>query len=256
MSMTPGQWLALILVGFAAGFVNTLAGSGSLLTLPMLLWLGMPVHLANGTNRISVLLQNIVAVQTFRKQGQLQLEHAHKPTLFAILGSFAGAELAARLDARSLTDSLAILMLLLVPFMLFKPSKWAEHAPRAWRWWHAVIFFLIGVYGGFIQGGVGIFLLAGLVLGLGLDVVAANGVKNWVVLWFTALSIWVFVFHHQIDWLVGIVLGLGSMPGAWAAARLASKKGARFVHAVVVIVVLLSALDMLGMFRWLLGLGS
>lgn len=251
--MTPAGWAAVVVVGFVAGFVNTLAGSGSLLTLPLLLWLGMPVHLANGTNRVSVLLQNIVAVQTFRRQGTLRLEQAYGPTLCAILGSFLGAWLAEQLNARDLNNSLAVLMLLLVPVMLLKPARWTTSTPRPWRWWHAVIFFLIGIYGGFIQGGVGIFLLAGLVLGLGIDVVQANAVKNWIVLWFTALSIWVFVAGHHIDWLVGLALGLGSMPGAWIAARVAARQGARFVHAVVVAVVTLSALDMLGVFGWLLG---
>ncbi len=252
--MTPGQWAAVVAVGFVAGFVNTLAGSGSLLTLPLLLWVGMPADIANGTNRISVLLQNIVAVQTFRRAGTLQLAHAHRPTLWAVLGSFVGAELAASLDPGTLKNAFALLMLMLVPLMLLKPSRWTTHALRPWRWWHAVIFFLIGIYGGFIQGGVGIFLLAGLVLGLGTGLVEANGIKNWVVLWFTALSMWVFVVHHQIDWLVGVVLGLGSMPGAWVAAKVAARHGARLVHSIVMIVVLLSALEMLGVFRWIIRL--
>ncbi|MCE7871189.1 sulfite exporter TauE/SafE family protein [bacterium CPR1] len=249
--MTLAHWAALVAVGFMAGFVNTLAGSGSLLTLPLLLWLGMPVHLANGTNRISVLLQNVVAVYSFRRQGNLELGRALWPTVWAILGSIGGAELAARMDARHLTWSLAVLMLLLVPFMLVSPRSWTTHAPRPWRWYHAPLFLAVGVYGGFIQGGVGIFLLAGLVLGLGTDLVQANGIKNWIVLWFTALSMWVFVAYGQVDWLVGVVLGLGSMPGAWVAARVAQKHGARLVHQVVVGVVILSALDMLGLFRWL-----
>lgn len=249
--MTLTGWVAVVAVGFAAGFVNTLAGSGSLLTIPLLLWLGMPVHLANGTNRISVLLQNIVAVQAFRQHGTLELKHAHKPTLCAIPGSFVGAWLAAVMDARALTDAFAVLMLLLLPMMLLKPSRWTTHAPRSFQWWQGVIFFLIGIYGGFIQGGVGIFLLAGLVLGLGTDIVQANGIKNWVVLWFTACSMWIFVRFGQVDWLVGLVLGLGSMPGAFVAAKVAARHGARLVHGIVMVVILFSALDMLGLFRWL-----
>ncbi|MEW6284513.1 MAG: sulfite exporter TauE/SafE family protein [Candidatus Eremiobacterota bacterium] len=251
------RWLALGLVGLAAGFVNTLAGSGSLLSLPMLMYLGLSPEVANGTNRVGVLLQNLVAVHGFRRQGALHLRSAAAPTITAVVGSLVGAGIAVQLDGDLLKKVLAALMLAMVGVMLLRPERWVEERPEALRRfgpWQGLVFFAVGVYGGFIQAGVGIFLLAALVLGAGFELVRANGVKNWIVGWLTLFALVVFVRAGQVEWVSGLVLGAGSMLGAWLATRLAVKRGARFVHAFVIAVVLLSAADMLGFFRWILRL--
>src|SRR5688572_33346053 len=85
---------AVPVVGFAAGFINTLAGSGSLLTLPLLILLGLPANVANGTNRVGVLLQNVVAVATFRRRGALPLAGSWKLIVPSVVGAVVGAELA------------------------------------------------------------------------------------------------------------------------------------------------------------------
>jgi uncharacterized membrane protein YfcA len=133
----------------------------------------------------------------------------------------------------------------MLAIMLMKPERWiAEHAsPRAPRLAVEVpLFFAIGVYGGFLQAGVGIFLLAALVLGAGFNLVGANGVKNLIVLAVTVVAIPVFVLHDQVQWAVGLLLGAGQAVGAWVAAYVAVKRGASFVRMFVIVTVLLSAI--------------
>jgi uncharacterized membrane protein YfcA len=230
---------AVPVVGFAAGFINTLAGSGSLLTLPLLILLGLPANVANGTNRVGVLLQNIVAVATFRQRGALPLAGSWKLIVPSVAGAVVGAELAVDLDEQILRQTIGVLMLVLIVVMLLKPERWiAEHAaPREPRLLVEVpVFFAIGVYGGFIQVSVGLFLLAGLVLGAGHNLVGANALKNLIVLVFTAAAIVVFVVNEQVQWTLGLLLGAGQAVGAWVAAHFAVRRGAEFVRWAVIVI--------------------
>jgi uncharacterized membrane protein YfcA len=236
---------AVPVTGFVAGFINTLAGSGSLLTLPILILLGLPANVANGTNRVGVLLQNIVAVATFRRRGALPLQGSWKLIVPSVVGAIVGAELAVDLDEELLRQTIGALMLVLLVVMVLNPERWiAEHAvPRDPRWFVEVpLFFAIGVYGGFIQVSVGLFLLAGLVVGAGYNLVGANAMKNLIVLVFTAAALVVFVINDQVQWTLGLLLGAGQAAGAWVAAHFAVRRGAGFVRWTVIVIVVLSAL--------------
>jgi uncharacterized membrane protein YfcA len=236
---------AVPVVGFAAGFINTLAGSGSLLTLPILILLGLPANVANGTNRVGVVLQNIVAVATFRQRGVLPLAGSWKLILPSVVGAVIGAELAVDLDEALLRRTIGVLMLVLLAVMLLKPERWiAEHAaPRAPRLLVEVpLFFVIGVYGGFIQVSVGLFLMAGLVLGAGYNLVGANALKNLIVLVFSAAALVVFVVNDQVQWTLGLLLGAGQAVGAWVAAHFAVRRGAEFVRWAVIVITVAAAI--------------
>jgi uncharacterized membrane protein YfcA len=236
---------AVPLVGFAAGFINTLAGSGSLLTLPILILLGLPANVANGTNRVGVVLQNIVAVATFRQRGVLPLAGSWKLILPSVVGAVIGAELAVDLDEALLRRTIGVLMLVLLVVMVLKQERWiAEHAaPRAPRLLVEVpLFFVIGVYGGFIQVSVGLFLMAGLVLGAGYNLVGANALKNLIVLVFSAAALVVFVLNDQVQWTLGLLLGAGQAVGAWVAAHFAVRRGAEFVRWAVIVITVAAAI--------------
>jgi len=245
MDQSPLLLAAVPITGFVAGFVNTLAGSGSLLTLPILILLGLPANVANGTNRVGVLLQNVVAVATFRQRGALDLSGSWKLVLPSVVGSVIGAELAVDLDEALLRRVIGALMLVLLAVMLFKPERWiaAQVARREPRLLVEVpLFFLIGMYGGFIQISVGLFLLAGLVLGAGYNLVGANAMKNLIVLVFTAAALVVFVLNGQVQWMLGLLLGAGQAAGAWVAAHFAITRGADFVRWAVIVIVVLSTI--------------
>jgi hypothetical protein len=235
---------AVPVTGFIAGFVNTLAGSGSLLTLPILILLGLPANVANGTNRVGVLLQNVVAVERLVKHGALPLADSWKLIVPAVAGAVAGAELAADLDEALLRRTIGVLLLVLLGIMWFDPERWiaTRAAPRAPRLLVEVpLFFAIGVYGGFIQISVGLFLLAGLVLGAGYGIVGANALKNLIVLVFTAAALVVFVVNDQVEWRLGLLLGAGQAAGAWVAVHFAVARGARFLRWAVMAITVGSA---------------
>lgn len=248
----------LVLAGIAAGFVNMLAGNGSLITLPALIFIGLPANVANATNRIGVTLQNVVGTWGFHRQGKLD---ARAALLFAVpttVGSILGAQLAVDIDEALFERVLAVLMVVMLVLMLVKPERWLiERVQPAGRRLSAVqvlIFFAIGIYGGFLQAGVGIFLLVALVLGAGYDVVRANAVKVAIVLALTFAALVVFWANAKIAWLPGLVAGVGNMIGAWLGTRFAVRKGAVWVRWFVIVVVLLSAAQLLGLFDWLSGL--
>lgn len=243
-------YIAVVGAGFLAGFINTLAGSGSLITLPLLIFVGFPANVANGTNRVAILLQNVVGVSSFRQQGMLSFRRGLVLAIPAALGAIVGARVAVNLDEEMMRHVIGALMLVMLIVVLVRPKRWLEGRAEAdserSTWAQFVVFFAIGAYGGFIQAGVGIFLLAGLVLGAGYDLVRANAVKLLIVLCFTIFALAVFVLNDQVDWLVGFVLAVGNMSGAWVASRMAVKRGARFVRWLLIAVLVISASVLLG----------
>lgn len=244
----------IVAAGFAAGFINTLAGSGSLITLPLLIFTGLPATVANGTNRVAVLLQTMVAVNRFRSSGTLDIRRGLWLTVPAIFGAVLGAQIAVNLNERTMKTVIGILMVVMLVVVLVRPKRWlvgrTEMFERHPGWLLLLVFFLIGLYGGFIQAGVGIFLLAGLVLGAGYELVRANAVKNLIVMVFTLFALIVFIVNGQVEWLPGLVLAAGNMLGAWVAAHLAVEKGAKFVRWILIAVILVSAVILLGLSDW------
>lgn len=242
---------AVIAAGFACGFINTLAGSGSLITLPLLIFIGLPATVANGTNRVAILLQNIVGVSSFHRQGVLNLRRGLMLAAPAVVGAILGAQIAVGLDEETMRRVIGGLMAVMLLVLLVRPKRWLTGRPEAWDRNPGVvqmlIFFGIGVYGGFIQAGVGIFLLAGLVLSAGYDLVRANAVKVLIILCFTIFALAIFMYNDQVDWFVGLVLALGNMAGAWVASRMAVKRGAVFVRWLLIAVVAVSAAVLLGL---------
>jgi uncharacterized membrane protein YfcA len=215
-----------ILAGMLAGAVNTLSGGGSYLVLPMLLGLGLDGHTANATNRVGVLIQNLVGIGTFVREKRFPAPSLKRFALPALLGAIAGASLAVRLDPRTFDVALGALMLLMFGLVLARPERFLREPKPANDSRPRTVFFmfLVGVHGGFIQAGVGILLLAVLVLDVGLDLVRANAAKLALVLIMTAPALIVFGVADQVDWNLGVLLAIGQSFGAFAAARFASRK--------------------------------
>ncbi len=245
-------YIAVWLAGFLAGFVNTLAGSGSLVSLPMLIFVGLPANVANGTNRVAILLQNVVGVRGFHAQGLMQWRHAIWLAVPASLGAILGANIAVELPEETMRRVIGAIMVLMLFVLLVNPKRWIQgkegdvrERPSSLE---LFIFFLIGIYGGFIQAGVGIFLLAGLVLGAGFDLIQANAIKVLIVLFFTVPALIVFFINGQVNWGWGLLLAAGNMSGAWAATRFSTRPDAAvWVHRLLILVVIYSAVRLLGL---------
>lgn len=216
-----------ILAGIVAGVINTLAGSGSLVTLPMLVFLGLPSNVANATNRVGVVLQNIVGITTFQRSGRLNLSNSAWLVLATLPGAVAGAWLASNLGKAEMDRIIGVIMVVMLFVILLEPEKWLrqhsavqEGRPSIWI---LLLFVGIGFYGAFIQASVGILILAAMVLGMNYSLAHANAIKLMIVLVVTAVALVIFINQGLIHWGFGLLMAVGQSIGAWGAARFATR---------------------------------
>lgn len=247
--MTPTEALALVAAGLLAGTVNTLAGGGSLVALPLLILLGLPPTVANGTNRVGVALQSLVATGRFHQEGVLDVRVTARLLPVTCAGAALGAWASVDLDEALFKRLIGVVMLVMLGVVLVRPKRWLEgSAPlRVHPAVRALIFLLVGAYGGFLQAGVGVFLLAGLVLTEGMDLVRGNAVKSGLVFGFTLVPLVIFAASGLVAWGPALVMAVGSMAGGWLGARLTVGWGPRFVRGVLVVVVAVSSGRLLGL---------
>lgn len=239
------KFTLIFVVGIITGFINVLGGGGSFLTLPLLIFLGLPSTVANGTNRIGILLQNISAIFKYRAGGHLPLKFAVIVTIPVVLGSILGAKLAVMLPDKSFTKYLAVFMFVMTLITLFNPAKKIRFTNNRVFWLASfVIFFVIGVYGGFIQAGVGFLLLAGTTI-LGYDLIKGNGIKVFIIFVLTLAALPVFMVSGKIDYVAGIVLGIGSAIGGMLGASISIKKGVKLIRNFVAVSIIIFSVILL-----------
>ncbi len=226
--------VVLVLGGGAAGFINALAGGGSAITIPILNEM-VGINTANGTNRIAILAANIAAIAGFQ-QGQAIPWRRVVPLLVpTVLGAAVGAWVATETSPDLMRKVFAGVLLLVAASVVFRPARWVEERDAALNEpLRSLVFLGVGFYGGFVQAGVGFLLLAGLVLGGGLNLVNGNAAKVVLIATYTPITLLLFARAAQVDWSVGVVLAAGQMTGAWIAARLAIAKGADWVRWILV----------------------
>ncbi len=280
MDISLLQYLLAILAGIVAGIINTLAGSGSAVTLPMLVFLGLDAGAANATNRIGVIIQNVVGITTFARSGRMQLRGGATEgqkaesildadslrfglwlSAAGMPGALVGAYVATLLDRDAMNLAIGGMLIVVLVTIFFNPTKWLRERSEVRRerpeLFVLVLFFAIGIYGGFIQAGVGVFLVTALVLGVGYTIVHANAVKLIFVLALNIVAFIVFILSPlQIDWGIGALMAVGQSIGAWAAVRFAVtvKDANRWVRYLLIVVVIYSILRFFGLLDLFFGL--
>lgn len=226
---------ALACVGVLAGWLNVMAGGGSLLSLPALLFFGIEAPSANGSNRIAIIAQNVAAVASFRRAGLSDLRLSASLAAAATLGAVAGAQIGVRLDGAWFNRVLALVMIAVLIAMATGAEKKVDHAPgkaRRIRLGH-VLMVGAGAWGGFIQVGVGFLLMPILNRVMGFDLVRTNMHKVAVALTFNVAALLVFASHVPIAWLAGLALASGNAVGGWLGARSAVRGGERLIKLVL-----------------------
>ncbi|MEW5976079.1 MAG: sulfite exporter TauE/SafE family protein [Acidobacteriota bacterium] len=245
MNSYPYSHAILFVAGFISGTLNVVAGGGSFLTLPVLIFLGLPASVANGTNRIGVLTQNVGAVWAFHRLRILDWRSLLWGALPAVIGAGAGTWVALWTSDQMFKRVLAFLMVAVTLWTLWDPfgGKRAPASSPTGFWILCISFFLVGVYSGFVQAGVGFFILAATSFA-GLDLVKGNAIKVLVVLATMVISLAIFASHGKVDWSMGLVLGLGNFLGGLLGVRLTILKGHNWIRKVVTVTIIVFALKL------------
>uniref|UniRef100_A0A832IES9 Probable membrane transporter protein n=2 Tax=Pseudothermotoga TaxID=1643951 RepID=A0A832IES9_9THEM len=239
-------YFLVFLSGIASGFLNVVGGGGSLITLPLLTLLGMDLSIANGTNRIAILMQNITAVRSFYKDKVLPVKLSLLCAIPATIGSIAGTYVVVNIPQTLLKKIVGVLLLVMAFFIIAKPSMWSGQKKERLNVALIVLaFFGIGFYGGFIQAGVGFFFVFFTAVLLGLDLVRNNALKVFIVLLYTPFSLLIFLLNGKVQPLAGVILGAGSMIGAQLGAKFAVKKGVNWLRYILLATVVASGVSYL-----------
>ena len=237
MTISPEALALLAFLGAASGFLNVVAGGGSLLTVPALVFLGLPGAVANGTNRIGILLQSLTAIWAFRNRGFSAFKLSFTLSLATLPGALAGAYAGVRLEGELFNQVLAGVMILVMIIMQFQSSwktneqvqeRGAISRPRLIA--GHLLMALAGIWGGFIQIGVGFLIMPILSRVMGLSLIETNMHKVFIVAFFSIVALWVFASQGQIVWLLGGALALGNIIGAYFGVRISVARGERFIY--------------------------
>jgi len=235
-------------IGSIAGFINIMAGGGSTITLPTLIFLGLDSSLANGTNRVAILIQNISGIVSFRQENYHQFTISLKLALFTLPGAIAGSIVATTISDTLFQEILAYVLIgIIISLLLPRPNnkKCADkkHYQKNWLIYPAMI--LVGFYGGFIQAGVGFLLMASLYHLMKVDLVRVNMHKIFIVGIYTIPALVIFLLTRNVDFKFGLTLAAGNALGAWWSAKVSVKKGQRVIQFILIGAILMMSLKLL-----------
>lgn len=264
--MTLLTLILLFLAGVGAGVMNTVGGGGSVLTLPALIFLGgLSSTAANATNRIGIISQNIMALFQFRKGGIKEDRTALRLVAVGLVGAVPGAWFASSIPEDKFDKILGVLMLALLGLILSRPKAnlvqegadpdpWVALSARK-KALTVFVYFWIGLYAGLIQAGAGIMILAALGHMMRIDLVRGNYIKLMFILVLNVVAFAIFCLGGvEIAWAAGIMLFFGQVVGAYIGSWVALKKGEGWITAILIVCIVLSSGELLGVNDWILGL--
>jgi uncharacterized membrane protein YfcA len=242
------QYGLLILVGMMAGVINTLAGGGSLLTLPVLIFMGLPPNVANATNRIGIAFQALIGTAGYRSKGVSNFPFNIYLGISALMGSLIGAQIAVDIKGKTFNKVLAVIMIIVVAIIVFKPKvsslKLPERLTGKYLFYAIVGFFFIGIYGGFINAGIGFVIIFFLNNVNRLSLIKTNATKVSLVFIYTCGALALFAYNGTVDWITGFVLAIGTSTGAWWSSRWSVDKGEGVIKIAMVVMVSLMSIKL------------
>lgn len=237
MSLELWELALLTAVGVVGGFLNVMAGGGSLLTVPVMIFMGLPGPVANGTNRIAILAQNVTAIVTFFRRGFAEFRLSLSLAACALPGAVAGALVGVRLEGPWFNRALAIIMVGVMLVMHF--DKGSKQRPENYQPSRAqllrghLLMVAAGFWGGFIQLGVGFILMPILNRAMGLDLVRTNVHKVFIIATYTVVALMIFASQVELLWVAGLALALGNSLGGYLGARFTISHGEKLVKVVL-----------------------
>tara|TARA_B100000945_G_scaffold146207_1_gene117068 strand:- start:1477 stop:2229 length:753 start_codon:yes stop_codon:yes gene_type:complete len=238
MELAFNDVIILLICGVIAGFINTVAGGGSLLTLPILIFMGLPSNIANGTNRIAIFMQNIFSISGYKSRGVSDFKYSSWLSVSALIGSIIGAKIAINIDEDMFNKILSIVIIIVVLTIIYNKKTFninSENISIEKKIISVIMFFFIGIYGGFIHAGVGFLILSILSNYNGIPLSKANSIKVFVVFVYTFFALIVFMMENKINWILGINLGIGNSIGGWIASRWSYNKPDKIIKIFIII---------------------
>ena len=238
----------LIIVGFFAGIINTLAGGGSLFTLPVLIFLGLPPSVANGTNRIVIVIQSLGGTLGYQSKKINTFPFPIYLGVTASIGSLIGAQIALQLDGAIFNRILAVIMLIVGLLILIRQNSLSSNLPERLTGKYLIYavlgFFIIGIYGGFINAGIGIVIMIFLNRLNRLSLVKTNATKVLVVMIYSTVALIFFAFNDAVNWKLGLLMALGTLFGAWWASRWSVRKGDRVIRIAMLLTIFIMSIKL------------
>ena len=238
-------WQAALLtaVGVVAGFLNVMAGGGSLLTVPVMVFMGLPGPVANGTNRIAILVQNLMAIAAFLQRGFSDFRLSLSLAACAVPGAIAGAMLGVNLEGEWFNRILALVMMGVMLVMYFdrghSDSADPNYQPTRQQLLRGHILMVgVGFWGGFIQIGVGFLIMPVLNRVMGLDLVRTNMHKVFIVVPYTIIALALYASQLEIMWMVGAALALGNGIGGYLGAHMSVSRGEKLIKTLLNVVLI------------------
>ena len=241
----PWEYPFLVLLGFIVSIINTMAGGASIITLPILIFLGLPSNVAYGTNRIGLMMTAFSANMGFKSKGISTFPFSAYTGMFALIGSVIGAHIAVEINDETFNKILSIIMILVITIIIFKPRIINKNLSVRLTGKHlkisCIVFFFIGLYGGFINAGIGFVIMLFLHYYNRLNLIRVNATKVVIVLVYTIGAFLTFFFNGIVDLPYGLCLGLGTLIGGWNASRFSVEKGEGVIKIFLVISALIIA---------------
>ena len=238
MELAFNDVIILLICGVIAGFINTVAGGGSLLTLPILIFMGLPSNIANGTNRIAIFMQNIFSISGYKSRGVSDFKYSSWLSVSALIGSIIGAKIAININEDMFNKILSVVIIIVVLSIIYNKKPFninSENISIEKKIISVIMFFFIGIYGGFIHAGVGFLILSILANYNGIQLSKANSIKVFVVFVYTFFALIVFIMENKINWILGINLGIGNSIGGWIASRWSYNKPDKIIKIFIII---------------------
>lgn len=242
------QLALLAIAGFASGWINVIAGGGSLLTVPVMVFMGLPGPVANGTNRVAIIAQSVTAVGAFFRNGLSDFRLSVTLSIAASIGAYFGAKLGLGLSGAAFNYVVAAVMVVVMTLMATGEDKAAPRPDASAKARNLVLGHVLmagaGVWGGFIQIGVGFLMMPILYRVIGLDLVRTNMHKVFIALIFTTVALFVFASAVPIAWDAGVALAAGNALGGWMGAQATMKRGEEFIKRALFAVLVLMAVKL------------
>jgi uncharacterized protein len=238
--------VALGLGGLLAGAINAIAGGASLLTVPLLVFAGVPGNAANGSNRLGVITSSLTAAIEFKRRGVHDLKKVVSVLTPVIAGSLVGSLLISQLTTEQFERAFGFIMVPILILSIRKPKPKADGT--VWpRWLNLVVFFGIGIYGGAFQAGIGLLLIVALARS-GLDLVTANSVKVLINLAVSLVAMPVFIAQGYFELVPAVILAIGFALGGTLGAAVSVKGGEKVIRPIMIIAVLAFSGRLLGLY--------